>query len=156
MATLTPTGCRYMAGCRFRETCSYHHGDPTICYCTDPYCMKGHPNRAGAGKSGGKGGKGGKGRGKEKGIPMPGIDNFSTLQPGAGGMGSADAVPFAMPCAIPASPPSTPAVKRGGFTITINPDVGNSSGSGGSSAPAPDAVAAAQTWSPSQGKSKGM
>ena len=43
-----PFPCAFLTkrgGCRFRATCSYHHGVPEICGCHFPRCPKGHPHR---------------------------------------------------------------------------------------------------------------
>jgi hypothetical protein len=40
-----PQPCRYMQRCRFRATCSFHHGTPVACDCTDVACPCGHTAR---------------------------------------------------------------------------------------------------------------
>ena len=113
-----PDACRFMAGCRFRQSCSFHHGDPSVCPCSDNFCTKGHPSRAGAAKGKGKGTGTGKGKGKVEGQGscMPNgyqmVDHFEQFVP------AADSAAF-IPAAAPAPSSAAPAVKRGGFTITI-------------------------------------
>mmetsp|Transcript_3370 Transcript_3370/g.5530 ORF Transcript_3370/g.5530 Transcript_3370/m.5530 type:complete len:292 (+) Transcript_3370:192-1067(+) len=41
-----PHPCGFGASrCRFRLSCSYHHGDPTPCDCDAEYCERGHAHR---------------------------------------------------------------------------------------------------------------